>query len=54
MPVPYIFRPNAADAEYAEQIRELIKASREVLQQPKPDSFLGRKTQEPFRKEDGE
>jgi hypothetical protein len=34
-----------------EQIREVIEAACAVLRQPMPDTFLGRKTQEPFPKE---
>ncbi|MBO4226659.1 hypothetical protein [Bradyrhizobium neotropicale] len=31
-----------------EHTRELLQKSFELLQQPMPDTFLGRKTQEPF------
>jgi hypothetical protein len=36
------------------QVRELTKESREALKKPSPDTFLGRKTQEPFPQEDEE
>lgn len=42
-----VYRPST-DAEHAKHIREIMKESREVLKQPNPDTFLGRKTQEPF------
>ena len=33
-------------------VREIIAKSLEVLSTPVPDTFLGRKTQEPFPRED--
>jgi hypothetical protein len=33
-------------------IRDIITRSLEVLKTPQPDTFLGRKTQEPFPKQD--
>jgi hypothetical protein len=54
MPVRSVFRPTKSDADHAEQIREIIKESIDLLRQPEPDTFLGRKTQEPFRKEGDE
>jgi len=44
--------PTQSDAEHAEEIRKLIEESREVLKPPSPDTFLGRKTQDPFPKEE--
>ncbi|QOG18606.1 MULTISPECIES: hypothetical protein [Bradyrhizobium] len=41
-------------AEISEQnarIRELTAQAASVLKQPRPDTFLGRKTHEPFPKE---
>jgi hypothetical protein len=32
------------------ETREVLRASAEVLDQPKPGTFLGTKTQEPFPK----
>ncbi len=46
-----IYRPMMSDEEHAEQIREAVKLSLEILKQPLPDTFLGRKTQEPFPRE---
>jgi hypothetical protein len=34
------------------QIRETYRISLELLRRPFPDTFLGRKTQEPFPKQD--
>jgi hypothetical protein len=46
-----IYRPIQSDADHAEQIRKLVRESREALKKASPDTFLGRKTQEPFPKE---
>jgi hypothetical protein len=46
-----VFRPVQTDSDQMKQIRELTKAAREALKQPTPDTFLGRKTQEPFPRE---
>jgi hypothetical protein len=37
-----------AQAKHLEFVREAIARSREVLGVPRPDTFAGRKTQEPF------
>ena len=37
-----------------EQARAAISASRRTLENPLPDTFLGRKTREPFPREDEE
>lgn len=42
-----IHRPTPIDHEQAEQMREVVEKSRELLKEPPPDTFLGRKTQEP-------
>ena len=34
--------------EIHDQLLKLIRRTRDVLEQPVPDTFLGRKTQEPF------
>ena len=47
-----VYRPLHSDADYTERVRELVKESRDVLKRPNPDTFLGRKTQEPFPAED--
>ena len=54
MPVQPIHRSMKTDADHAKEIREIIRVSCEMLKQPRPDAFLGRKTQEPFRNEDDE
>ncbi len=37
-----------------DRLRELVRQSAELLKHlPKPDTFLGRKTQEPFPKAEG-
>lgn len=43
-----VFRPLNTDASDAELIRECVREARRVLNLPTPDTFLGRKTQEPF------
>ena len=49
-------RPNPEeDAKQARLIRKVIADSLEILRKsPPPDTFLGRKTQEPFPKEKNE
>ena len=42
------------DAKQAEGTREAAKRSLDILKEPAPDTFLGRKTQEPFPREDDE
>ena len=49
-----IYRPMPIDREQAEQMRELVQKARELLKQPLPDTFLGRKIQEPPPKLDDE
>ena len=47
-----IFRPLEHDASELRRFRELVKEATEILKRcPKPDTFIGRRTQEPFRKE---
>lgn len=44
-----IFRPlHEYDQRLAEYTREALKQCYELLQRPSPDTFLGRKTHEPF------
>jgi|SwirhisoilCB1_FD_contig_41_2419280_length_372_multi_1_in_0_out_0_2 hypothetical protein len=59
MPDHPIYRPTKTEVRLprprrwqddSEQTRETIKASLEILRQPMPDTFLGRKTREPFPK----
>ncbi|MDA9421647.1 hypothetical protein [Bradyrhizobium sp. CCBAU 53380] len=47
-----VFRPFPIDADQAEYMREVVRKSRELVNEPAPDTFLGRKTQEPFPTED--
>ena len=44
--------PLMTDAEHVSEMRRLIEEAREVLKQPAPDTFLGRKTAEPFSEEE--
>ncbi|MGY8633200.1 hypothetical protein RAD15_12055 [Bradyrhizobium sp. 14AA] len=46
-----VYRPLPADHEQTEYMRELTREARELLKQPLPDTFLGRKTQEAPPKE---
>ena len=46
-----VHRPLPIDHAQAEVMRELMREARELLRQPPPDTFLGRKTHEPFPKE---
>jgi hypothetical protein len=39
-------------ARHIEAMRVAIATSREILDKPPPDNFAGRKTQEPFPKEE--
>ena len=39
-------------ARHLELVHEAITKSRKLLNMPSPDTFAGRKTQEPFPKED--
>jgi hypothetical protein len=51
----HIRRAHALISEIAARnavVRELLENSLEVLRTPKPDTFVGRKTQEPFPKEE--
>ena len=50
MPERANFRLRSIDL-FLGQMRESIALSREILREPVPDTFLGRKTQEPFPKE---
>jgi hypothetical protein len=51
---PNIYRVHEAASEIAMQnalLRELAARAAEVLKLPRPDTFLGRKTYEPFPRE---
>ena len=43
-----IYIPLPVERKHLEQMREVVKNSRKLLEQPVPDTFLGRKTHEPF------
>ncbi len=50
-----IFRTHReADVMHLEQMRNLIAESRALLRHNSPDTFAGRRTQEPFPAEDGQ
>jgi len=44
--------PQPSLAQLINDLRKLIAWSREILKRPMPDTFLGRKTQEPFPRQD--
>ena len=46
------FRPTQTDADQMKQVRSLTNEPREALNRLLSDTFLGRKTQEPFPVED--
>ena len=46
-----IYRPSKAEVDHSTWLRQTVDLAREILRAPKPDTFLGRKTQEPFPKE---
>ena len=43
-----VFRPLPVDHDTVEYMRRIARESRELLKQSPPDTFLGRKTHEPF------
>jgi hypothetical protein len=45
---PTIFLPTPIEKEHVDQMRDVVKEARKVLEQPVPDTFLSRKTHEPF------
>lgn len=48
-----IYRGTPSDRKHVEQMRELVRASREMLKEVRtPDIFLGRQKYPPFPKED--
>lgn len=49
-----IYRPLTVDHEHVEFMRQFAQQCRELLKQPRPDAFLGRKTTDAPRKEDGQ
>jgi hypothetical protein len=49
--VQYLFDSRAAVAKLVEDTRKLVKASEEILNSSRVDTFLGQRTQEPFPEE---
>jgi len=45
---PRIYLPDPIERKHLNQMRDVVKESRDLLKQPVPDTFLGRTTQEPF------
>ncbi len=43
-----IYRPLPVEQDQTEYMRRIVRECRELLKQPLPDTFLGRKTMEPF------
>ncbi|WP_456746097.1 hypothetical protein [Bradyrhizobium sp. USDA 4354] len=43
--------PLQSDQKHVEQVRKTIREARTVLELPPPDTFLGRRTHEPFPSE---
>ena len=48
-----IYQPAITDAEVAAHMRDQVRQARDLLKGPPPDTFLGRKTYEPFPAEPG-
>lgn len=47
-----ICRPSQEDTDELKRLREIVAETRAILMRfPVPDTFLGRKTQEPFPRE---
>ncbi|WP_161491873.1 hypothetical protein [Bradyrhizobium centrolobii] len=49
---PWVYRPSNDEPERVEFLRQIVNEARKVLNAASPDTFLGRKTQEPFPKEE--
>ena len=48
-----VYRPDQFDSKFAAHMRKLVRRARELLQGgPSADTFMGRRTQEPFPRED--
>jgi hypothetical protein len=47
-----VYRPSEHEPEIIDALHEILQDARKVLELAMPDTFLGRKTQEPFPKED--
>ncbi|MGY3453150.1 hypothetical protein [Bradyrhizobium sp. USDA 4353] len=47
----YVYFPLKIDSETIERVRKALAESLELLKQNRPDTFLGRKSYEPFPNE---
>ena len=47
-----VHRPPPYDSNEVERTRDIIRDSKELLREPRPDTFAGRKTREPPPSED--
>ncbi|WP_407158444.1 hypothetical protein [Bradyrhizobium sp. STM 3557] len=45
---PPVHHPSSSDFDQTTQMRRIVQRARELLKQSLPDTFLGRKTFEPF------
>ncbi len=54
MPGDGKFHPQSELAPVVRQFHEIITQAQRLLNEPMPDTFLGRKTQEPFPRESEE
>ena len=50
---PYYFDSDAGLSQALADTRELVRQASQLLRDPLPDTFLGRKTQEPFPSGEG-
>lgn len=46
-----VYRPTPIETEQNDQMRKVVEEARALLEQPVPDTFLGRETYQPFPKE---
>ena len=49
-----IYRPLPIDYEHIEWMRQYVRECRALLKHPAPDTFLGRRTTDAPRKEEGQ
>jgi hypothetical protein len=47
-----VYRASTTNQDLVAELRRLVQDARALLKQPPPDTFLGRKTFEPFPPED--
>lgn len=48
----WVFRPSSDEPGHVDLLRQFVEEARKVLDVALPDTFLGRKTYEPFPKEE--